>query len=71
MGFLYHPIKILSGVNLNKTKVMNIPKNHYSAFSTMLVHGNSQNNTDKIRFALGFGLMPKSKFINEKVKNLI
>jgi hypothetical protein len=66
MGFVYHPIKILSGVNLRKQRVMNIPKNHYSAFSTMLVHGNSQNNTNKIRFALGFGLMPKNKLIKTK-----
>jgi len=66
MGFVYHPKKIVSGINLNKAKPMNIPKNNYALFSTMLIHGNSQNLHSKIRFALGFGIMPKSKI--KKIK---
>lgn len=66
MGFVYHPKKIISGVNLKKAEPMKIPKNNYALFSTMLIHGNSQNLYSKIRFALGFGIMPKSKI--KKIK---
>jgi ectoine hydroxylase-related dioxygenase (phytanoyl-CoA dioxygenase family) len=67
LGFLYHPKKIISGVNLKKIKSMKIPEKSYSLFSTMLVHGNSQNYSDKIRFAIGFGFIPKSKMPRKKI----
>lgn len=60
LGFIYHPMKIVKGVNIDKQKAMNIPDNHYSVFSSSLVHGNGANLTNKIRFAMGFGLIKKS-----------
>lgn len=60
LGFIYHPMKIVKGVNIKKQKKMIIPDNHYSVFSSSLVHGNGTNYTKKIRFAMGFGLIKKS-----------
>lgn len=68
MGFVYHPKKIISGINLKKQKSMNISVGHYSAFSAMLVHGNSKNESNRIRFAIGFGMMPKSRLVGKKIK---
>ena len=67
LGFLYHPKKIVSGVNLKKIISMKIPEKCYALFSTMLVHGNSQNFSKKIRFAIGFGFIPKSKMPRKKI----
>lgn len=69
LGFVYHPKYIVSGVNLKNQKTMNIPENKYALFSTMLIHGNSQNYSNKIRFAIGFGLIPKSKMKRNKILN--
>ena len=35
----------------------------------MLIHGNSQNYSNKIRFAIGFGFIPKSKMKRNKILN--
>jgi len=32
----------------------------------MLIHGNAINNSNKIRFVVGFGLVPKTKVISNK-----
>tara|TARA_B100001540_G_scaffold315256_1_gene342061 strand:+ start:1593 stop:2441 length:849 start_codon:yes stop_codon:yes gene_type:complete len=60
LGFIYHPMKIVKGIDIKKQKKMIIPENHYSVFSSSLVHGNGTNYTKKIRFAMGFGLIRKS-----------
>jgi ectoine hydroxylase-related dioxygenase (phytanoyl-CoA dioxygenase family) len=67
LGFFYAPKKIVSGVNLEKEKKMLIPVNSYALFSAMLVHGNGQNYTNDIRFAIGFGLVPKKMLKKNKV----
>lgn len=66
MGFFWKPKKIISGVDLGEKKRMDFPANSYSMFSSMLVHGGAINNSDKIRFAFGFGLLPKEKLIENK-----
>ena len=47
LGFVYHPKNIVSGVNIKNQKTMNITENKYALFSTMLIHGNSQNYSNK------------------------
>jgi len=61
LGFFWAPKKIISGINLKKQRKINIPKNYYVLFSSMLVHGNAINYHNKIRFVIGFGYIPKSK----------
>jgi len=67
-GFLYHPKKIISGVNLSKGKErnFNFKKDTYVLFSSLLVHGMAQNYSDKIRFAMGYGIIPKQAVTNKK-----
>ncbi len=69
LGLVYHAKKIISGINLNNTRKINIPEKSYTLFSAMLVHGNSQNVSNKIRYAIGFGFIPKSKMIRNKIIN--
>jgi len=66
LGFFWKPKRIKSGVDLSNAKLMHFNKYDYSLFSSMLVHGNAINKTDQIRFAIGFGLIPKSKLIENK-----
>ena len=61
LGFLWKPKQITSGVNLNSAVNMNFKENDYAIFSSMLVHGGGDNNSDKIRFAFGFGVIPENK----------
>ena len=61
IGFFYAPKKIISGVNLKNQKKMLIPPNSFALFSSMLIHGNGTNQNDKVRFAIGWGFLPKSK----------
>lgn len=61
LGFAYAPKKIVSGVNLEKEKNFNILQGQYSLFSALLIHGNGENLSNKIRFAFGFGILPESK----------
>lgn len=68
LGFFWLPKKIISGVDLNNRKKMHFAPYTYSLFSSMLIHGAAVNNTDKIRFAIGFGMLPKSA-VNKTLKN--
>ena len=61
LGFPYHPKKITSGVNLRSSKSMNVKQNSYSIFSQMLIHGNSSNSNNKLRFAINTGMVATSK----------
>ena len=67
MGFFWEQKRIISGVELSKAELMHFEQYDYSIFSSMLVHGNAINNSDKIRFVLGFGLVPKTKVVNDKM----
>tara|TARA_Y100000389_G_scaffold110243_1_gene107356 strand:- start:1856 stop:2659 length:804 start_codon:yes stop_codon:yes gene_type:complete len=69
LGFPYEPKKIISGVNLNNFKTMNVKKGYYNIFSQMLVHGNSSNTTNKLRFAINTGMVPKSKLLKNRIIN--
>ena len=53
--------KITSGVNLRSSKSMNVKQNSYSIFSQMLIHGNSSNSNNKLRFAINTGMVAASK----------
>ena len=64
---MYAPKKILSGVNLKKQKKFKIKNGEFTAFSALLVHGNGENTTNKIRYAFGFGIIPKSKVNSKKL----
>ena len=47
---------------------MVFPENSYSIFSSMLIHGGAKNYSDKIRFAIGFGMIPAKKMtFNKKI----
>ncbi len=65
LGYVYAPKKIKKGVNLNKKTKFVLKTNQYVAFSAMLIHGNGENNTNKIRFAYNFGLLAKNKLKNQ------
>ena len=67
LGFVYATKKILSGVNLKKQKKFKIKNGEFTAFSALLVHGNGENTTNKIRYAFGFGIIPKSKVNSKKI----
>ena len=67
LGYPYQPKKIISGVNLNKKKTFNVKTNSYLIFSQLLVHGNSLNLTNKIRFAINTGMVPKSKLKKNRI----
>ena len=66
MGFFWEQKRIISGVELDKAELMHYEPYEYSLFSSMLIHGDAINNSNKIRFVLGFGLVPKTKVINNK-----
>jgi hypothetical protein len=61
LGYVYAPKKIISGVNLKKEKIFKFKKNQFVSFSSMLIHGNSKNFSNKIRFAFNFGVIGASK----------
>lgn len=65
LGFVYAPKEIKKGVKLKDRRKFNIKENQYVAFSAMLVHGNGENKTNKIRFAYNFGVLAKSKLKNQ------
>jgi len=66
LGFFWKPKKILSGVDLKNNKKMYFKDYEYSLFSSMLVHGGAENKSDKIRFAIGFGIIPKIRLSKNK-----
>lgn len=68
LGFVYSPKKIISGVNFKKEKKFNVLNNQFVSFSALLVHGNGQNNSKKIRFAYNFGILPASKLYSSSNK---
>ena len=66
LGFFWKPKKIISGVNFDETSKIKFKDYEYSLFSSMLIHGGAENKTEKIRFAIGFGIVPKEKLIQNK-----
>ncbi len=67
LGFPYAPKKIISGVDLRKAKKVNVPKKSFMIFSQYLIHGNGQNFSNKIRFAINFSFLPKDKLGENKL----
>lgn len=66
IGFFWSPKKITNGVNLTKAKKILFKKNTYCLFSSLLIHGGARNMTESIRFALGFGIIPKNRLDQNK-----
>ena len=60
LGFLLTQKKILSGVDLRKAKRFNVPNNKFLLFNGNLIHGNGENLSKNIRFAIGIGLINAS-----------
>jgi hypothetical protein len=60
LGYLHTQKKILSGVDLGKAKRFNVPDNKFLLFNGNLIHGNGENLSKKIRFAIGIGLINAS-----------
>ena len=57
LGYLHTQKKILRGVNLKKAKRFKIPNNKFLLFNGNLIHGNGENLSNKLRFAIGIGLI--------------
>jgi hypothetical protein len=68
LGSPYNPKKILSGVNLNSAKRLNIYPGKFCMFSAYLIHGGGTNPTKNIRLSLDFALIKNTKLNNLKVK---
>ena len=66
LGFLWRPKKLRDDHSLGNPKIMNFTENSYSLFSSMLIHGGAENNSNQIRFAIGFGIIPKEKMTQNK-----
>lgn len=66
LGFPYAPKKIISGVNIKSADKINVQRKSYAIFSQLLVHGNAQNLSNKIRYAINLGIVPKSKLIRNR-----
>ena len=69
LGMPYNPKIILSGINLDKSKRVNLKTNQFMIFSGQLIHGNGNNFRDKIRLSIDFGLIKKIKLNGKKIKN--
>ncbi len=69
LGFPYAPKKLISGVNFDKAKKVILPKKNFMIFSQYLIHGNGQNFSKKIRFAVNFSFVPSSKVFENKIIN--
>ena len=66
LGFLWKPKRLSESIDIGSPTTMNFFENSYSIFSSMLVHGGAENHSDKIRFAIGFGLIPSNRMTFNK-----
>lgn len=66
LGFLWKPKRLSESIDIGSPATMNFFENSYSIFSSMLVHGGAENHSDKIRFAIGFGLIPTNRMTVNK-----
>ena len=66
LGFLWKPKKLKEDIDIGTPQTMNFFENSFSIFSPMLVHGGAENHSDKIRFAIGFGMIPAEKMTYNK-----
>ena len=57
LGFNYAPKKIISGINLFKTRRFNTKKNELVAFTSRLIHGGAINLTNKVKFSIDFAII--------------
>jgi ectoine hydroxylase-related dioxygenase (phytanoyl-CoA dioxygenase family) len=64
-GMNYAPKIILKGVDLKKSKRFKVPKSNYLILNANLIHGGGMNLSNKLRYSIAFGLIPK-KYINKK-----
>jgi polyhydroxyalkanoate synthesis regulator protein len=72
-GINYAPKRIVGGVEMNKAKRFNVPKNKFLVLNSKLIHGGGINLSKKIRFAISFGIVPKKithKFGNPIISRL-
>ena len=68
LGLSYNPKEIISGVNLLKAKRVKLSVGQIIIFSSMLIHGNGDNNQKKIRYSIDFGIINKKFLRNNKIK---
>ena len=61
-----HPKKLYLGSTLEKQK-KTYQKKSFMIFSQYLIHGNGQNFSNKIRFAINFSFLPKDKLGENKL----
>lgn len=66
LGFLWKPKKLKEDIDIGRSKNMEFFEDSYSIFSSMLIHGGAVNHSDKIRFAIGFGLIPSKRMTHNK-----
>ena len=66
LGFLWKPKKLIEKNKLGKPEKMKFLPYTYALFSSMLLHGGAINHSNKIRFAIGFGLIPEEKMTYNK-----
>lgn len=68
LGFNYSPKVIVSGVDLAKATVLNVPKGHSAVFSGNLIHGAAINRSNTIRFSVDFQIIRKADYssLNKK-----
>jgi hypothetical protein len=59
-GMNYAPKRIIRGVNLEKAIRFDTPKNNYLVLNANLIHGGGSNLTNKIRYAISFGIIEKN-----------
>jgi ectoine hydroxylase-related dioxygenase (phytanoyl-CoA dioxygenase family) len=63
-GMNYAPKRIIKGVNLDKALRFDTPKDNYLVLSGNLIHGGGINLTNKIRYAISFGIIEKNHVID-------
>ena len=68
IGYLYSPKTIVSGVNLDASTEMLVPKFCSSIFPGNLIHGAGLNKSNSIRFSTDFRILPKSAYDSKKNK---
>ena len=61
IGLLYAPKRIVSGVNFDDARPLEVPYGYAAIFSGSLIHGAAQNNGDDIRFSVDFRIYPEGE----------
>ncbi len=63
-GMNYAPKRIIRGASLEKAVRFDTPKNNFLVLNANLIHGGGSNLTNKIRYAISFGIIEKD-YVND------